>query len=68
MYALGALAKTDTSMGYFKEQEMPFQFALANAFTLCDAYHCSHAHRHRRQPLVPPDRHQRRHCRGSAAR
>ncbi|WP_338618272.1 phospholipase C, phosphocholine-specific [Pigmentiphaga sp. CHJ604] len=33
--------KTNTSMGYFKEQEIPFQFALANAFTLCDAYHCS---------------------------
>lgn len=33
--------KKDISMGYFKEQEIPFQFALANAFTLCDAYHCS---------------------------
>ncbi|WP_445116487.1 phosphocholine-specific phospholipase C [Acinetobacter sp. WZC-1] len=33
--------KTDTSMGYFREQEIPYQFALANAFTLCDAYHCS---------------------------
>ncbi|WP_459615068.1 phosphocholine-specific phospholipase C [Bordetella sp. 2513F-2] len=33
--------KTDTSMGYFKEQEIPFQVALANAFTICDAYHCS---------------------------
>ena len=33
--------KHDVSMGYFKEQEVPFQFALANAFTLCDAYHCS---------------------------
>lgn len=35
------LAKTSTSMGYFQEAELPFQFALANAFTLCDAYHCS---------------------------
>lgn len=33
--------KTDYAMGYYKEQEIPFQFALANAFTLCDAYHCS---------------------------
>jgi phospholipase C len=33
--------KTVASMGYFKEAEVPFQFALANAFTLCDAYHCS---------------------------
>jgi phospholipase C len=29
-----------TSMGYYKEAELPFQFALANAFTLCDSYHC----------------------------
>jgi phospholipase C len=33
--------KTPASMSYFKEAELPFQFALANAFTLCDAYHCS---------------------------
>ncbi|GGX20747.1 phospholipase C, phosphocholine-specific [Pigmentiphaga litoralis] len=33
--------KKDISMGYFKESEIPFQFALANAFTICDAYHCS---------------------------
>jgi len=35
------VAKTDTSMGYFKQKELPFQFALANAFTICDAYHCA---------------------------
>ena len=28
-------------MGYYKRAELPFQFALADAFTLCDAYHCS---------------------------
>jgi len=33
--------KTSKAMGYHKEAEIPFQFALANAFTLCDAYHCS---------------------------
>jgi phospholipase C len=33
--------KTNASMGYFKETEVAFQFALANAFTLCDDYHCS---------------------------
>ena len=33
--------KTTASMGYFREAELPFQFALANAFTLCDAYHCA---------------------------
>jgi len=35
------VSKTDRSMGYYKEQELPFQFALANAFTICDAYHCA---------------------------
>jgi len=29
------------AMGYFTEADIPFQWALANAFTLCDAYHCS---------------------------
>ncbi|AFI68360.1 phosphocholine-specific phospholipase C [Burkholderia pseudomallei] len=33
--------KNTASMGYFRESELPFQFALANAFTICDAYHCS---------------------------
>lgn len=33
--------KGSQSMGYFSEQDIPFQFALANAFTICDAYHCS---------------------------
>jgi len=29
------------SMGYLTEAELPFQFALANAFTICDGYHCA---------------------------
>ncbi len=33
--------KQPQSMGYYKQQEVQFQFALANAFTLCDAYHCA---------------------------
>ena len=33
--------KTATSMGYYKRDEAPFQYALAEAFTICDAYHCS---------------------------
>ena len=28
-------------MGYHKREDIPFQFALAEAFTICDAYHCS---------------------------
>ncbi len=34
-------AKTDASMAYYTRAELPFQFALADAFTVCDAYHCS---------------------------
>lgn len=33
--------KNNNSMGYFKRADIPFQFALAEAFTICDAYHCS---------------------------
>lgn len=33
--------KQSQSMGYYTEAELAFQFALANAFTLCDAYHCA---------------------------
>ncbi|QHN05630.1 phospholipase [Granulicella sp. WH15] len=28
-------------MGYYTRSDIPFQFALADAFTLCDGYHCS---------------------------
>ncbi|HEY2882693.1 MAG TPA: alkaline phosphatase family protein [Pirellulales bacterium] len=28
-------------MGYYTREDIPFQFALAEAFTICDAYHCS---------------------------
>jgi phospholipase C len=28
-------------MGHYTRADIPFQFALAEAFTLCDAYHCS---------------------------
>ncbi len=34
-------AKTPRAMGYFQREDIGFQFALAEAFTLCDAYHCS---------------------------
>ena len=29
------------TMGYFDRSELPFYNALADAFTICDAYHCS---------------------------
>ena len=28
-------------MGYYEEQDLPFHRALADAFTICDRYHCS---------------------------
>jgi len=29
------------TMGYFKRADIPFHYALADAFTICDNYHCS---------------------------
>jgi phospholipase C len=29
------------TMGYFTNKELAFYYALANAFTICDGYHCS---------------------------
>jgi len=29
------------TMAYFKRDDLPFQWALADAFTVCDGYHCS---------------------------
>ena len=34
-------AKGAHAMGYFGRTDIPFHYALADAFTLCDAYHCS---------------------------
>jgi phospholipase C len=33
--------KTARAMGHYRREDIPFQFALADAFTICDAYHCS---------------------------
>ena len=33
--------KTAYAMGHYRRADLPWQFALAEAFTLCDAYHCS---------------------------
>lgn len=35
------VAKNNHSLGYYTQADLPFQFALADAFTLCDAYHAS---------------------------
>jgi phospholipase C len=34
-------AKTATSMAYLQRSDLPYHYALADAFTLCDGYHCS---------------------------
>jgi len=33
--------KTAQSMGHFDRGDLPFYYALADAFTICDDYHCS---------------------------
>lgn len=34
-------AKSARTMAYLNRQDIPFHYALADAFTICDAYHCS---------------------------
>ncbi|MFG2480868.1 phosphocholine-specific phospholipase C [Streptomyces fagopyri] len=34
-------AKSSTTMAYLTRKDIPFHYALADAFTICDAYHCS---------------------------
>jgi phospholipase C len=33
--------KTAHAMGHYQAEDIPFQFAMADAFTVCDAYHCA---------------------------
>jgi phospholipase C len=33
--------KGPLTMGYFTREDIPYYYALADAFTVCDAYHCS---------------------------
>ncbi|MEU7511525.1 phosphocholine-specific phospholipase C [Streptomyces sp. NPDC042898] len=34
-------AKTKATMAHLTREDIPFHYALADAFTICDAYHCS---------------------------
>ncbi|WAU83887.1 phospholipase C, phosphocholine-specific [Streptomyces sp. Qhu-G9] len=34
-------AKGPTTMAYLTREDIPFHYALADTFTVCDAYHCS---------------------------
>lgn len=40
-YGFWPLFKTPYSMAYYTREEVPFQYAMAEYFTICDAYHCS---------------------------
>ncbi len=40
-YGFWPLFKTPFSMAYYTREELPFQYAMAESFTICDAYHCS---------------------------
>ncbi|EQD29292.1 phospholipase C, phosphocholine-specific, partial [mine drainage metagenome] len=40
-YDAWPLNKTDMTMGYFLRQDIPFHYALAETFTVCDQYFCS---------------------------
>jgi phospholipase C len=33
--------KTNATMAHLQRKDLPFHYALADAFTICDAYHCS---------------------------
>ncbi|HTU86897.1 MAG TPA: phospholipase C, phosphocholine-specific [Solirubrobacteraceae bacterium] len=34
-------AKTTTTMAHMERKDLPFHYTLADAFTVCDGYHCS---------------------------
>ncbi|WP_369231627.1 phosphocholine-specific phospholipase C [Streptomyces sp. R21] len=34
-------SKSATTMAYLNRDDIPFHYALADSFTICDAYHCS---------------------------
>ncbi|WP_152267106.1 phosphocholine-specific phospholipase C [Agriterribacter humi] len=40
-YGFWPMYKTPYSMAYYTREEIPFQYALAESFTICDAHHCS---------------------------
>ncbi|HEY6793006.1 MAG TPA: alkaline phosphatase family protein, partial [Trebonia sp.] len=40
-YGQWVQAKTNVTMAYLTRDDIPFHYALADAFTICDNYHCS---------------------------
>jgi len=41
VYNLWVPSKGTTTMAHLDRNDIPFHYALADAFTICDAYHCS---------------------------
>jgi phospholipase C len=41
-YDVWVKTKGQFCMGHFTRADLPFYYALADAFTICDAYYCSH--------------------------
>jgi len=39
--ATNGLRDGPNTMGYYERADLPFYYALADAFTICDGYHCS---------------------------
>ncbi|HMD51890.1 MAG TPA: alkaline phosphatase family protein [Solirubrobacteraceae bacterium] len=39
--AVDGLEAGPATMGYYEQGDLPFYYALAEAFTICDGYHCS---------------------------
>jgi phospholipase C len=37
-------AKGTNSMAYFTREDLPYYYALADAYTICDEYHCQPSH------------------------
>ena len=56
------------TMGYFTREDIPFHYALADAFTVCDHYHCSVLGPTGPNRLHVDDRHHRPGRRWPAAR
>ena len=50
---------SNRTMGYLTRTDIPFHYALADAYTVCDAYHCSILSRDRSEPHLPVVRHDR---------
>ena len=51
-------AKTEQTMGYFTRSDLPFNYALADAFTICDGYHQAILGADQPEPDVLLDGHQ----------